>query len=44
MAEIYREIMRYCDQMETQHWLYVLVGVVLVGLFCLRGFGSRSNY
>lgn len=44
MGRIYHEIMQHFDRMDSQHYLYVLVGVVLVGLFCLRGFGSRSNY
>jgi hypothetical protein len=26
------------------HWFLVLIGVALVGLLCMRGFGSRSNY
>jgi hypothetical protein len=44
MGHLYRQIMQHFDQLDTQHWLYVLVGVVIVGFFCLRGFGSRSNY
>lgn len=28
----------------TREWFYVMLGVVLVGLFCMRGFGSRKNY
>lgn len=44
MHDIYREVMRQINHMDTRHWLYVFVGVVIVGLVCLRGFGSRSDY
>jgi len=36
--------MRHVDRMDTQEWLLLLVGVIIVGVFCLRGFGSRSQY
>ena len=30
--------------LDKGQWLMVLVGVVIVGAVCLRGFGSRSSY
>jgi len=39
-----RDVMRFIDRMDTQDWLLALLAVVVVGLFCMRGFGSRSNY
>ncbi|HJT36147.1 MAG TPA: hypothetical protein VJ783_29265 [Pirellulales bacterium] len=27
-----------------QEWFLSLIGVVVLGFVCLRGFGSRSNY
>ena len=44
MDDIYREVIRHIDHLSPREWLYVLAGVVVVGLFCLRGFGSRSDY
>jgi len=44
MHQIYREVMQQINHLDARQWLYVLVGVVFVGLFCLRGFGSRSDY
>ena len=44
MHDIYREVMRQINHMDAQGWLFVLIGVVFVGFFCLRGFGSRSDY
>jgi len=44
MHELVRHVTRFVDGLDTQQWLWVLVGVVVVGLVCLRGFGSRSDY
>lgn len=44
MEQFYREVMRFIQHMDTQEWVLALIGVVIVGLFCMRGFGSRSNY
>ncbi|NLX95902.1 MAG: hypothetical protein GXY83_06985 [Rhodopirellula sp.] len=39
-----RDLMRYVDRMGPQEWLFALIGIVLVGMVCLRGYGSRSSY
>jgi hypothetical protein len=39
-----REVIRYADRLSPQQWLLVLGVVIIIGLFCLRGFGSRSQY
>lgn len=44
MGQLYREAMRFIEHMGLQEWLLALIAVVLVGLVCMRGFGSRSNY
>ena len=44
MGHFYREIMRYLDHLSPQGWLLVLAGVIIVGLICMRGYGSRSHY
>jgi len=44
MNNLIREVLRYADRLEPQHWLFVLAAVIVVGLICLRGFGSRSQY
>jgi hypothetical protein len=38
------QMFRHIESFGTQEWLLVLAGVILVGIVCLRGFGSRSNY
>ncbi|MGD0518475.1 MAG: hypothetical protein ABSA26_13140 [Thermoguttaceae bacterium] len=40
----FREVVHYADQLSPQQWLLVLGVVIIIGLFCLRGFGSRSQY
>jgi hypothetical protein len=30
--------------MSRQEWTLLFVGAVIVGFFCMRGFGSRSKY
>jgi len=35
---------RWAESLSMSHWLLVLLGVVAVGAFCMKGFGSRSNY
>ncbi len=42
--QLYREVLRYVENMDPQEWLFAFIGVVLLGLICLRGFGSRSSY
>lgn len=44
LSEIWRELWRYIYRMDTQEWLIALAAVVVIGLFCLRGFGSRSEF
>jgi hypothetical protein len=30
--------------LDRQHWIIISVLVLGVGLICMRGFGSRTNY
>lgn len=30
--------------LDRTQWFYVFVGAVIIGVLCLRGFGSRKNY
>ncbi len=40
----FHEVFRYVERMDTQHWVLVCVAAVIVGVLCMRGFGSRSGY
>ena len=44
MGQLYRDAMRFVDQLDTQQWLIVGIVAVVVGVLCMRGFGSRSGY
>jgi len=39
-----REIFRYAGRLDPQQWVLVLAVVIIIGLICMRGFGSRSQY
>lgn len=36
--------MHYMAHLKREEWAVVLVIVMLLGWFCMRGFGSRSDY
>ncbi|MEI8372945.1 MAG: hypothetical protein WCJ35_08960 [Planctomycetota bacterium] len=38
------EVLAFIDRMEPQHWLIALAGVIVVGLVCMKGMGSRSHH
>jgi hypothetical protein len=44
LTQTYRNLSRYIDQMGSTEWLLVVFIGICVGIFCLRGFGSRSGY
>ncbi len=44
MSELYQQVMRYASLMDTQQWMLLCLVVIAGGLFCMRGFGSRSNF
>ncbi len=44
MDHLWRETMHYIDRMGTNEWAVVLAAMVVVAWFCMRGFGSRSQY
>ena len=34
----------YAGNLERQHWVLLSVAVLVMGLICMRGFGSRNKY
>jgi hypothetical protein len=34
----------YADRLSPHHWFWILVAILIVGAFFLRGFGSRKHY
>jgi len=42
--QVVHTMLRYLEGLSLREWLLVLIAVVAIGVFCLRGFGSRSSY
>ncbi len=38
------KLLHYTNHMSPGEWFLVLAVVVVLGLVCLRGFGSRTSY
>ena len=37
-------VTRAAGQLHREHWIALSVVVLILGLICMRGFGSRTNY
>jgi hypothetical protein len=44
MGYYWHQLMLAIEHMHMQHWLWVLTVAALIGILCMRGFGSRTNY
>ena len=44
MNGVWRKAMRIIENLDIQEWMLVLLVAVAIGVFCMRGFGSRTNY
>ena len=44
MQQYFNKILQFVDRMDPQECLIVMIVLIVAGLFCLRGFGSRSEY
>jgi hypothetical protein len=44
MEKITSEVLSFVEHMEPQHWLFVLAGMIVVGVLCMKGMGSGSHY
>lgn len=38
------DLFRFITRIPDDTWIYVIVAVIIIGVICLRGYGSRSNY
>ena len=44
MNHYYRQIVHFLERLGPQEWVMILAAIIVVGLLCLRGFGSRKQY
>jgi predicted transporter len=42
--DLYRTVFTRLEHLSLQQFVLLAVIIVLFGIFCMRGFGSRSNY
>jgi hypothetical protein len=41
---IISQLMRFIDRLDRTEYLVLAVIAISIGFFCLKGFGSRTNY
>lgn len=41
--EYYRHVERWITHMDAKDWLWVFLAVLVIGLVCMRGLGSRLS-
>lgn len=44
MSNYVNQAMHVVNTLSMWDWFAILLVVVTIGFFCMRGFGSRSNY
>jgi hypothetical protein len=44
VSELKRETMQFIVGMDRNEWFVAFGLLVLIGFFCMRGFGSRTSY
>ncbi|HUY32069.1 MAG TPA: hypothetical protein VMV69_04750 [Pirellulales bacterium] len=44
MSHIIWSVMQTVSHFGPQEWLFSLLGVVAIGVFCMQGFGSRKDF
>lgn len=42
--QIVRRALSYVSHFGPQEWLLSFLAAVAIGIFCMRGFGSRASY
>ncbi len=42
--DLYRTFFTRLEHLSLQQFVLLTVVIVVVGIYCMRGFGSRSNY
>jgi hypothetical protein len=44
MWRFYHECMRFVEHLSAQDYLLLVLAGIVLGILCMRGFGSRSHY
>jgi hypothetical protein len=43
LQRILQDLLHYTQNMQPKQWLLLLLVTLVLGMFCLRGMGSRKN-
>ncbi len=44
ISNFFYSTFHYFDRLNSHQWLWLLIGIVFFGVYCMRGFGSRAKY
>jgi hypothetical protein len=44
MWGVFYSVMRHTGNLGMWEWFALMIGMLAVGMYCLRGFGSRGSY
>ena len=44
MGKLIRDALRWVENMDAQEWIVFAAVAIIVGVLCMRGFGSRSSF
>ena len=44
MGHLFRDVLRYVEQMNAQEWIVFAAVGGLIGILSMRGFGTRSRF
>ena len=44
MGKLLRDALRWVEHMDAQEWVVFAAVAIIVGVLCMRGFGSRSSF
>jgi hypothetical protein len=44
ISRYFNVLLHHFDRLNSHQWIWLLIGIVLLGLYCMRGFGSRAKY
>jgi hypothetical protein len=44
MGKLLRDVLRWVEHMDAQEWIIFASVAIILGVLCMRGFGSRSSF
>lgn len=44
MGHLLRDVLRYVENMNAQEWIVFAAVGIIIGVLCMRGLGTRSNF